>query len=64
MINFKTLSKRIPTNEEGIFYKSIIIFSLEKFGVMSFGTEKPVIITSTSDSIETKFNSIALACLT
>ena len=24
MINFKTLSKRIPTNEEGIFYKSII----------------------------------------
>ncbi len=24
MTNFKTLSKRIPTNEEGIFYKSII----------------------------------------
>lgn len=24
MINFKILSKRIPTNEEGIFYKSII----------------------------------------
>jgi hypothetical protein len=24
MINFKTLSKRISTNEEGIFYKSII----------------------------------------
>ena len=24
MMNFKILSKRIPTNEEGIFYKSII----------------------------------------
>ncbi|WP_164967406.1 hypothetical protein [Arcobacter cloacae] len=24
MTNFKMLSKRIPTNEEGIFYKSII----------------------------------------
>lgn len=24
MINSKTLSKRIPTNEEGIFYKQII----------------------------------------
>jgi hypothetical protein len=23
-MNLKTLSKRIPTNEEGIFYKSII----------------------------------------
>lgn len=24
MINFKTLSKRVPTKKEGIFYKSII----------------------------------------
>jgi len=47
-----------------IFYKSMITFAHAQIGGMTFGTEKPVILTSRSDSIETKFNSIALACLT
>jgi phosphate butyryltransferase len=46
-----------------IFYKSMITFAHAQMGGMLFGTEKPVVLTSRSDSMESKFNSIALACL-
>lgn len=46
-----------------IFYKSVITFSHAQMGGILFGTEKPVVMTSRSDSSESKFNSIALACL-
>ena len=46
-----------------IFYKSMVTFAHAEIGGMLFGTEKPVVLTSRSDSAETKFNSIALACL-
>jgi phosphate butyryltransferase len=46
-----------------IFYKSIITFGQAQMGGILFGTEKPVVLTSRSDSMESNFNSIALACL-
>lgn len=46
-----------------IFYKSMITFAHAQMGGILFGTEKPVVMTSRSDSIDSKFNSIALACL-
>ena len=46
-----------------IFYKSMVTFAHAEIGGMLFGTEKPVVLTSRSDSAATKFNSIALACL-
>ncbi|MEA4935994.1 MAG: phosphate acyltransferase [Paludibacter sp.] len=46
-----------------IFYKSIITFAKAQMGGILFGTEKPVVMTSRSDSTDSKFNSIALACL-
>lgn len=53
-----------PSIEAGnVFYKSAMTFGGAQMGGMLFGTEKPVIITSRSDSADSKFNSIALACL-
>ena len=46
-----------------IFYKSMVSFAHAEMGGMLFGTDKPVVLTSRSDSSATKFNSIALACL-
>lgn len=46
-----------------IFYKSMITFAHAQMGGILFGTEKPVVMTSRSDSMDSKFNSIALACL-
>lgn len=46
-----------------IFYKSMVTFAHAEIGGMLFGTEKPVVLTSRSDSAATKFYSIALACL-
>lgn len=46
-----------------IFYKSMITFAHAQMGGILFGTEKPVVLTSRSDSMDSKFNSIALACL-
>lgn len=46
-----------------IFYKSMVTFAHAEIGGMLFGTDKPVVLTSRSDSAATKFNSIALACL-
>jgi phosphate butyryltransferase len=41
----------------------MVTFAHAEIGGMLFGTEKPVVLTSRSDSAATKFNSIALACL-
>lgn len=46
-----------------IFYKSMMCFAHAQMGGVLFGTEKPVVLTSRSDSTDSKFNSIALACL-
>lgn len=46
-----------------IFYKSMMTFAGAQMGGILFGTEKPVVLTSRSDNTESKFNSIALACL-
>ncbi len=46
-----------------IFYKSMMTFAGAQMGGILFGTEKPVVLTSRSDSEVSKFNSIALACL-
>ncbi len=53
-----------PSIESGnVFYKSAMTFGGAQMGGMLFGTKKPVILTSRSDSSTSKFNSIALACL-
>jgi len=46
-----------------IFYKSMMTFAGAQMGGILFGTQKPVILSSRSDNTESKFNSIALACL-
>lgn len=46
-----------------IFYKSMMTFAGAQMGGILFGTDKPVVLTSRSDSEASKFNSIALACL-
>jgi phosphate butyryltransferase len=44
-----------------VFYKTVITFAGAEMGGILFGTEKPVVMTSRSDSAASKFNSIALA---
>jgi len=46
-----------------VFYKTVITFANAQMGGILFGTDKPVVMTSRSDTAESKFNSIALACL-
>lgn len=46
-----------------IFYKSMMTFADAQMGGILYGTEKPVVLTSRSDSAASKFNSIALACI-
>lgn len=46
-----------------VFYKTVITFAGAQMGGILFGTDKPVVMTSRSDSAASKFNSIALACL-
>jgi phosphate butyryltransferase len=46
-----------------IFYKSMMTFAGAQMGGVLYGTTKPVVLTSRSDNTESKFNSIALACL-
>lgn len=45
------------------FYKALITFADAEMGGMLEGTEKPVVLTSRSEDIQSKFNSIALACI-
>lgn len=54
-----------PNIETGnVFYKSITVFAHAEIAGLLMGTDCPIVITSRSDSSQTKFNSIALACLT
>ena len=46
-----------------VMYKTLTYFSKSKNGGLLVGTSAPVILTSRSDSFETKVNSIALAAL-
>ena len=46
------------------FYKALIAFAGAEMGGKLEGTTKPVVLTSRSDSIQSKFNSLALACIT
>lgn len=54
----------VPDIQAGnILYKSMVHFAQTKCGGILSGTSAPVILTSRSDSTETKINSIALAAL-
>lgn len=45
------------------FYKGLMIFGGAEMGGILQGTEKPVVLTSRSESIQSKFYSIAIACI-
>ena len=46
-----------------IFYKALSLFAGAEMGGLLQGTEKPVVLTSRSESVESKFYSIAMACI-
>lgn len=46
-----------------VFYKGITTFANAQMGGLLQGTEKPVVMTSRGDSTESKFYSIAVACI-
>ncbi len=46
-----------------VFYKTLSVFADTEMGGLLYGTEKPCVLTSRSDSSLTKFYSIALACI-
>lgn len=45
------------------FYKGLSLFAGAEMGGLLQGTEKPVVLTSRSESVESKFYSIAMACV-
>lgn len=45
------------------FYKGLMIFAGAEMGGILQGTEKPVVLTSRSESVESKFYSIAIGCV-
>ncbi|MFW9596975.1 MAG: phosphate acyltransferase, partial [Paludibacter sp.] len=45
------------------FYKGLMIFAGAEMAGLLQGTEKPVILTSRSESTQSKFYSIAMACI-
>ncbi|MDO9153420.1 MAG: phosphate acyltransferase [Paludibacter sp.] len=45
------------------FYKGLSLFANAQMGGILQGTEKPVVLTSRSESVESKFYSIAIACI-
>ena len=45
------------------FYKGVSLFGGAEMGGLLQGTEKPVVLTSRSESIDSKFYSIAMACV-
>ncbi len=54
-----------PNIESGnVFYKSVALFANAEIAGALQGTTCPVIVTSRGDSKETKYNSLAMACLT
>ncbi|MCL1868171.1 MAG: phosphate acyltransferase [Paludibacter sp.] len=46
-----------------VFYKALISFAGAEMAGCLAGTSKPVVLTSRGDSAESKFNSIAMACV-
>lgn len=55
----------VPNIESGnMLYKSLILFSQVKVAAIILGAKAPIVLTSRSDSEETKFNSILLAAST
>lgn len=46
-----------------IFYKGLALFAGAQMGGLLQGTERPVVLTSRSESVDSKFNSIAMACI-
>ena len=54
----------MPDIEAGnVFYKAMTAFTQTRLAVGLQGTIRPVTLTSRSDSAETKYNSLAMACL-
>ena len=54
----------VPTIEVGnVLYKCLGHVATSKSGALLVGTSAPVVLTSRSDSFETKLNSIALAAI-
>ena len=45
------------------FYKGLSLFAGAQMGGLLQGTEKPVVLTSRSESVDSKFYSIAMACV-
>ena len=45
------------------FYKGLMIFAGAEMGGLLQGTSKPVVLTSRSESIQSKFYSIAMGCV-
>lgn len=45
------------------FYKGLVVFGGTEMGGILQGTDKPVVLTSRSDSTESKFYSIAVGCV-
>jgi len=45
------------------FYKGLSLFAGAQMGGLLQGTEEPVVLTSRSESVESKFYSIAMACI-
>jgi len=45
------------------FYKGLSLFAGAQMGGLLQGTEKPVVLTSRSESVDSKFYSIAMACI-
>ena len=45
------------------FYKGVSLFGGAEMGGLLQGTEKPVVLTSRSESVDSKFYSIAMACV-
>lgn len=53
-----------PNIEAGnVFYKTITLFANAKTAGMLYGTTAPIVVASRADSGESKFYSLALACL-
>ena len=46
-----------------VFYKGLALFAGAEMGGILQGTEKPCVLTSRSDSTQSKFYSIAIACI-
>ena len=46
-----------------VFYKTLVYFARARVAGVVMGAKAPIVLTSRADSAETKFNSLALACV-